>query len=144
MYNRSLTLANSTGHLGEVPVWEQQRCSHGPAIYGNRHPLGNDLDPHRCPANIYEISLLGSSAPASHEHGNVHAGQSKDEVEEAVAVGDQLELIHGFALHVAARCSNQHWSGQYTSIVHGNMQAAAAEMCAIKMLPTSYKGIRGN
>ena len=140
MYTRSLTLANSIGHLGEVPVWKQHRCSHGPSIHGNSRPLGNDLHPYRCPSNINEISLLGSSAPASHEHGNVHASQSKNEVEEAVAVGDQLELIHGFALRTATRYTNQHRPDQYTLNLHGNMtywQAMATKLCAINLLPTS-------
>jgi len=56
--------------------------------------LGGGGYPDRDPADINEVALLGTRAPSSHEHGDVAAGQSKNEVEKAVVVRDGLKLLH--------------------------------------------------
>mmetsp|Transcript_17311 Transcript_17311/g.43459 ORF Transcript_17311/g.43459 Transcript_17311/m.43459 type:complete len:383 (-) Transcript_17311:361-1509(-) len=89
----------------ELAVGEERGRDDGPAVQGHRHPLRAALDPHARPADVDAVLVLRRRAPARHEHGDVHGGQRKDEVEERVVVGHRGELVqrgaaraHGGAL----------------------------------------------
>lgn len=95
---------SSAGHVGpargsiKIPVREHGGSHEHPAVGCGGEEERGELHGHREPAYIDEVLLFRSSAPTGHQHGNVHAGQRKNHVEEAVVVRDGGKLLIESAL----------------------------------------------